>query len=375
MLRSIAEIDPQQWNALELKGNPFVRHEFLAALEQERCAHPRTGWQSEHLIVTANGALVAAMPLYLKSHSWGEFVFDWAWANAYQRAGLDYYPRLVCAVPFTPAFGPRLLVAADSTALKARLAQTLVEITRERQLSSAHVLFEDAEDEAVLQQNGFLLRHSCQFHWNNAGYGCFEDFAAALRSEKRKKLLRERRRVQEQGIRFDTLHGGDISRALWDTIFEFSAVTFERHGHEHYLTAAFFHRISQSLPEHVMVKLALAGREPVAAAIFFRGRDTLYGRYWGSRDTYHSLHFETCYYQGIDYCITSGLARFEPGTQGEHKVPRGFAPTLVGSAHYIVEPRFRRAIADHLKMEAAAVRRYAAEMREHLPFRRETDTL
>lgn len=377
LLRSIAEIEPRQWNALDLQGNPFVRHEFLHALEEERCVHAHTGWTPAHLTLSEQGVLRGAMPLYLKTHSWGEFVFDWAWADAYQRAGLEYYPKLVCTVPFTPAFGPRLLTAPghDTAQLKTQLAAALVELQRGEALSSAHVLFQDDDDATALAEQGFLLRHSCQFHWYNAGYASFDDFVAALRADKRKKLLRERRRVQEQGIRFETLHGGDIDRALWDTLFGFSATTFERHGHEHYLTAAFFHRVSQSLPDHVMVKMAVAGGTPVAAAIFFRGRDALYGRYWGSSEAYHSLHFETCYHQGIEYCIANNLARFEPGTQGEHKIPRGFAPTLVSSAHYIAEPRFRRAVAEHVRLETAAVKQYAEEMRQHLPFRRETDTL
>lgn len=371
MLDSLAAIEATRWNALDLKGNPFLRHEFLATLEGERCAHRDTGWVPRHLIVEEAGELLGAMPLYLKLHSWGEFVFDWGWANAYTRAGLPYYPKLVSAIPFTPATGPRFLCssAADGPRVRTLLLESALELAQEQSLSSLHVLFPDEADRQTLDTARLISRRDCQFHWHNLGYTDFEAFLGTFRADKRKKAHRERRRITEAGIEFRTLHGADVDPSLWDVIHTFSAHTFHRHGHEHYLTAAFFKQIAKALPAAIMVKLALYRGQPAAAAIFFVGSDTLYGRYWGSAADFDSLHFETCYYQGIEYCIERGLTRFEPGTQGEHKVPRGFVPALVRSSHWIANERFARAIGAHLEQEGIAVDDYVAGVREHLPFR------
>jgi len=378
ILHSIHDVAATEWNALGLGGQPFLRHEFLAALEDTGCATDDTGWIPQHLLLLDDRtqALRGAMPLYLKTHSFGEFVFDFNWAQAYDqaylRAGLSYYPKLVSAVPFTPATGPRLLIAPemDTPTVAKELLDALEALAAEKQISSAHVLFPDPDSVAQLTRQGWLSRVSCQFHWFNRGYRSMEDFLMEFRADKRKKAKRERRRVEEQGIGFKTLSGADLTQQQWHTVFHFSANTFHEHGNEHYLNAEFFYRVAQALPHQVMVKLAEHQGKPVAAAIFFVSDDTLFGRYWGALDNFHSLHFETCYYQGIDYCITHGLQRFEPGTQGEHKVPRGFEPTLAHSAHYLSEPRFRHALADYLQRERSAVADYADEMRMHVPFHR-----
>ncbi len=376
IIDTTAKVAATDWNALQLDGNPFLRHELLLALEQQHCVSNATGWRVQHLILEDQaGGLQAAMPLYQKTHSWGEFVFDWSWARAYSQAGLNYYPKLVSMTPFSPVPGRRCLTlpGTDAAAARGTLTKALVECARSKGVSSAHVLFVTDEDRAAMQELGFLLRKDCQFHWHNRGYTSFDDFMASFRAEKRKKALRERRRIVEAGIRFDTLHGCDISDALWAVIFGFSESTFTAHGHEHYLNVGFFRSVAISLPNSVMVKLARVGDDPpIAAAIFFRSADTLYGRYWGAAANLDSLHFETCYYQGIEYCIDQGLQHFEPGTQGEHKIARGFEPAATWSAHWIADARFHRAIDQHLQSERQAVDQYMAAVQEHLPFRRDS---
>jgi uncharacterized protein len=372
-VHAIEEVEPADWNALDRGGSPFLTHEFLYALEWSGSASAATGWAPRHLLLERDGGgLVGAMPLYLKLHSYGEFVFDFAWAQAYARHGLDYYPKLVCATPFTPATGPRLLVhpAADRAEVQAALVSAARDLSASLGASSLHVLFPDAADSAAFETAGLLRRLDCQFHWRNAGYATFDDFLATFTAEKRKKTRRERRRVQESGLRFEELSGHDLDAARLDAVYGFYADTFARHGNAPYLNRRCFERLALHLPDALMVKLALSGRTPVACAIFFRGIDTLYGRYWGSEGAWHSLHFEACYYQGIDYCIREGLARFEPGTQGEHKLARGFAPTAVWSLHDIAHPAFRDAIAAYLSRERAAIVEYMAAADHHVPYRR-----
>ncbi len=401
-LKSIAQVDAASWNALAGTSQPFLRHEFLLAAEESGCAAPRTGWTPQHLVIEDDaGRAVGAMPLYRKSHSRGEFVFDFSWANAYAQQGMQYYPKLLCAVPFTPVRGPRLLVGAGAgvggagvggagvggagvngvngagggapagvDAITKTLIKTASDYAKSEGLSSWHVLFPSEDNSAALDSAGLILRRDCQFHWYNRGYDTFEAFLATFTAEKRKKAKRERRRVAEAGIVFDTLHGGDMHDELWDTVYGFYADTFYRHGHDPYLNLKFFKRIAACMPDRLMIKLARIGAEPIAAAIFFVGEDALYGRYWGSGGNYHSLHFETCYYQGIEYCIEKQLARFEPGTQGEHKVPRGFVPTLMSSAHFVADARFAAAIRDFAAREARGVDHYAAAVNEHVPYHR-----
>ena len=355
---------------------PFLRHEFLLAMEESGCASARTGWDPKHVLVEDSlGAPVAAMPLFRKSHSRGEFVFDFAWAGAYAQHGLKYYPKLLSAVPFTPVSGPRVLLGpqADPSAATSKLIRAVVDYARQGGLSSWHVLFPTGDTAADLDRAGLILRRDCQFHWYNQGYDSFDAFLATFTAEKRKKAKRERRRVAEAGIEFDTLHGGEMSASLWRTVYAFYADTFHRHGHEPYLNLDFFKRIAAAMPEALMLKIARIGAEPIAVAIFFVGSEALYGRYWGAGGNFHSLHFEACYYQGIEYCIEKGLQRFEPGTQGEHKVPRGFVPTLTHSAHYIADPRFAAAIRDYAQREARGVDTYAAAVNEHVPYHRVPD--
>jgi predicted N-acyltransferase len=354
-------------------AQPFLRHEFLLALEESGCATARTGWAPRHLIAEdSRGRLLGALPLYRKAHSRGEFVFDFSWANAYAQHGLKYYPKLLSAIPFTPVSGPRLLSSpsVDAKAMSGVLIRAASDYARSEGLSSWHVLFPSDGDLEPLMAAGLIRRRDCQFHWFNRGYESFDAFLATFTAEKRKKAKRERRRVAEAGIEFDTRLGGEMDDALWDTVYEFYADTFFRHGHEPYLDLTFFKLLSARMPEQLMLKIARHGTTPIGLAIFFVGADALYGRYWGAGGNYHSLHFETCYYQGIEYCIEKQLRRFEPGTQGEHKVPRGFVPTLTSSAHFIADSRFAAAIRDFALREARGVDSYAAAVNEHVPYHR-----
>jgi predicted N-acyltransferase len=358
-----------EWDALDHEGVPFLRHAFLGALESTGAVGGRTGWRARHLVVREAGRLVGALPLYEKDHSWGEFVFDFSWADAYRRHGLRYYPKLVAATPFTPATGPRFLVLPGVDAVRVRRALLEAAEARLPAASSLHVEFTTAAEAQWLESAGMLRRIDCQFQWRNAGYADFEGFLASFTAEKRKKARRERRRVEEAGIRFAWAPGSALDPAEWRVVYALKAATFHRHGHEPYLGLDCFLALSRAAGCEPLVLRAYAAGAVVACAIFFRGRDTLYGRYWGADGEYHSLHFETCYHQGIEYCIREGLARFEPGTQGEHKIARGFAPTYTYSAHRIADPRFAEAIGRYLGEERRAIEAYAAEAGRHVPFR------
>ena len=373
LVEGIAEVPAAHWDALDPSAHPFLRHAFLEALESSGCVGGDTGWLPRHLVLRdEEGRLLGAVPQYLKLHSWGEFIFDWSWAQSYARAGLEYYPKLLSAIPFTPVTGPRLLAAPGSDpAVRSALAGLLVDAARQAGVSGVHVNFTRPDDQSALEQAGFLRRHDCRFVWRNRGYRDFDDFLDGFRSEKRKKTRRERRRVQEAGITFRTLHGADIDVPLWHTIFGFSERTFLRHGNAHYLSAGFLSEVARRMPESLMVKLAEERGTPVAAAIFFRGGGRLYGRYWGAARHVDSLHFEACYHQGIEYCIEHGIDAFDPGTQGEHKLARGFEPTLTCSAHWLAHPGFSAAIARHLEREREAVDGYIADATVHLPFQRD----
>jgi predicted N-acyltransferase len=371
-LHSIDEVPAADWNALEGTGCPFLRHEFLAALEHAGCVGKRTGWTPAYLAATEQGRLVAATPAYRKSHSWGEFVFDFGWAQAYERHGLAYYPKLICAVPFSPINSPRLLFAPGRRDLQRLLIQELQDRCAWESASSAHALFIDADECDAFAAQGWLLRHDVQFHWRNAGYASFDGFLDTLKAEKRKKVRRERRRCEEAGITFETLSGRQLTPELLHFIHHVHARTFVQHGHEPYLNLAFFTELASTLGDALLVKLARQQGRAVAAAIFLWSPTALYGRYWGALDDFHSLHFEACYHQGIEFCIEHGLQRFEPGTQGEHKVMRGFTPATTWSAHYIADPRFREAIGDFLAREGAAVDAYADQIAEHSPYRQGT---
>lgn len=367
---SIDEIPAAGWNRLA-GDNPFLKHEFLAALEHSGCVGGETGWQPQHLTcMDDKGELVGALPLYLKTHSWGEFVFDWAWAEAYQRAGRHYYPKLASAVPFSPVTGARLLIAEDAehAAVARALIQKTIALTDELHASSVHCLFPNATETPTWSAHGFLPRKDCQFHWHNRGYRSFDDYLASLTSQKRKKLRRERRRVREAGIRYTLRCGAELSEIEFEMLYTFYATTYFKHGHDPYLNTEFFREIAQTMPNELLVNFALLERRFVACAICFHSRDTLYGRHWGCMEDYHSLHFETCYYQWLEYCIRAGLQHFDPGAQGEHKLARGFEPTATWSMHYIAEPAFREAIGTFLKQETRWVDGYIAAAAKHLPY-------
>ncbi len=375
ILNQIDQVPPGEWNRLAGTAQPFLRHEFLAALESSGSVGAGAGWIAQHLIARdADGRLAGAMPLYRKSNSWGEFVFDWAWADAYRRAGLPYFPKLVATVPFTPATGPRFLTAPDRPRQPVAAALALAAIAHAREIgaSSLHVLFPGRAEAEELGPRGFLLRKDCQFHWHNRDYSSFDDFLGEFTADKRKKAKRERRRVQEAGISFRVLTGGDIEDSMWAQIIALYGSSFWRRGRDPYLNEAFFRTIASTMPDQLLVILALARDTPVAVAILFRSADTLYGRYWGSSVDYHSLHFETCYYQGIEYCIANGLKNFEPGTQGEHKIARGFVPEQVWSAHWLSDPRFAAAIDRYLDREREHIDQYIDVVQDHVPYRRES---
>ncbi len=371
-LASIDELDAAEWNALAGCEQPFLRHEFLAALEHSAAVGPGTGWLPRHLVLRrAGGGLAGALPLYLKDDSWGEFVFDFAWADAYRRAGLNYYPKLVAAVPFTPVTGARLLLApdGDAPALRQRLLSGARELAVEIGASSLHLLFPPATEARELAGRELLLRKDCQFHWQNRNYADFDAFLAGFSASKRKKVRRERRRVREAGVEFSWLGGAELDAADWRAILPLYADSFWRRGREPYLNEAFFREIAARLPEQLLVIMARHRGQLIGVAICFRDRQALYGRYWGSSGRYHSLHFETCYYQGIEYCIHAGLRRFEPGTQGEHKISRGFAPVPTWSLHWLADPQFAAAVAAYLQREREYVDEYMQTVRQHLPYR------
>jgi predicted N-acyltransferase len=369
--KSIDELKARDWNALGVDGNPFLRHEFFAALEHTGCIGVTNGWDPCYFTLKDAAGLAAAVPAFRKTHSYGEFVFDFAWAQAYARFGSRYYPKLTVAVPFTPATGPRLLVRSDldRATVARRLLTEIESYTASHSLSSVHALFLDEPAHQAFEQAGWLIRRDCQFHWTNHNYPSFDAYLETFTADKRKKAKRERRRVAEAGIVFETRMGADLDERTLDYVYAFHRDTFLRHGHEPYLTREFFSEAARTLGDALMVKLAVKAGQPVAAAIFFWSKSALFGRYWGSSQDYNSLHFEACYHQGIEFCIEQGVARFEPGTQGEHKVSRGFEPTLTWSAHFIANRRFRDAIEDYLDREGASVDAYAEEVQAHVPYR------
>jgi predicted N-acyltransferase len=370
---NISQINRDDWNALLGDDYPFLRHEFLMLAEETGCIAPKNGWSPRHLTIAddgVDGQLRAAMPLYEKSHSWGEFVFDWAWANAYKQAGLAYYPKLVSAVPFTPASSPRLLLAnAEDSDGAAGLLEAAVALAQDTHCSSVHVQFPSDEDMPHLENAGFMIRKDCQFHWRNDNYSSFDDFIKTFTSAKRKKVRRDRRRIRESGIKFRRLRGASIGAETWATVYKLISRTFILRGSMPYFSETFFMELSRAIPDGVMVILAEIDSNPIAAAVFFESDTCLYGRYWGSDGNYDSLHFETCYYQGIDYCIESGRKAFEPGTQGEHKISRGFSPTSTWSAHWLAHPQFSSAIERYLDEEGKHIARYIDSVGSHTPYK------
>ncbi|HXF87724.1 MAG TPA: GNAT family N-acetyltransferase [Xanthobacteraceae bacterium] len=353
--------------------NPFISHDFLHSLEASGSATARTGWQPQHLIAeTADGTVVGAVPCYLKSHSRGEYVFDHGWADAYERAGGRYYPKLQVSVPFTPATGPRLLVRRqDDDGVRAALARGLIELCRRHDASSVHVTFAPKTEWDFLAGHGFLRRTDNQFHWENAGYASFEDFLSALNARKRKTIRRERREALAPGISVHWLTGSDLTEDIWDAFFAFYMETGSRKWGRPYLTRAFYSLVGERMRDRIMLVMARRSGRWIAGAINFIGSDTLFGRHWGAVEHHPFLHFEICYYQAIEFAIAQKLARVEAGAQGEHKLLRGYLPTTTYSAHYIADPGLRRAIADYLVRERAGVEAFSAELAAAAPFRKD----
>ncbi len=367
---SILGVEPEQWNAVLQSDYPFLHYEFLAALERSGATTRESGWQVQHLLLEQEGQLVGHLPLYLKYHSYGEYVFDWSWADAYRRNGLAYYPKLLSAIPYTPATGPRLslLPAFDVPEVREQVLSELLQRC-EAQATSLHILFPGAREAALW---GSLSRRvAAQYHWFNRDYADFDTFLARFSSRKRKSLRRERRRVVEQGITLRCIEGEDVSESLWTFFYHCYQMTYaKRSGHGGYLNEAFFRDLGANIPKNLLMVVAERDGRPVAAALNFKDSQTLYGRYWGCLEELECLHFEACYYQGIEYCIRKGLKRFDPGAQGEHKIPRGFEPVETCSRHWIVDERFRVAIDNFLVEETASMAAYMEQARELLPFKR-----
>ena len=371
LVESLDEITAAEWNSLGGGiTNPFLRHEFLAGLERFGCVGERWGWLPRHIVARENGRVIGAVPLYLKNNSYGEFVFDWSWADAYRRANLDYYPKLVAAVPYTPVTGPRLILAEDASIDSAdQLIRFANQTAQQRRASTLHWLFPSQEETDRLAQHGLLRRSGTQFHWFNRNYRDFDDFLDGFTAEKRKKIKRERRRVAESGVEIEVLNGHQISEAQWDVFHHFYRDTFDKHGGYATLTADFFKWLGEAIPDQVVMVLARHQGRYVAGAFNMRSNDILYGRHWGCWEEFHSLHFEACYYTGLDYCISEGLAKFEPGAQGEHKVSRGFVPMPTWSAHWIANSVFRGALEQYLQHEHEAAQDYRRELGVHAPFK------
>lgn len=372
-LGSIGEIGAAEWNALanppDAPFNPFVAHEFLTALERSKSATPESGWSAAHLALEENGALVGAAPVYLKAHSFGEYVFDHHWADAFERAGGRYYPKVLCASPFTPVPGPRLLAAEPDR--RAALASALVALSQEARTSSAHVNFIAAPDIAPLEACGFLARRGVQYHWFNRGYRTYDDFLDALSSRRRKALRRERRDAGE-GLAIRRLVGREIDEALWDAFWTFYQDTGGRKWGRPYLTRSFFREIAETMADHILLVVAEDRGRPIAGALNFIGGDALYGRYWGRTEDRPFLHFELCYHQAIEFAIERGLSRVEAGAQGEHKIARGYEPVATHSAHWIANPGLRSAIERYLAAERREIDAEIAALDEFTPFKNET---
>lgn len=384
-------IDADVWNACNASGYPFAKYEFLNALEISGSVSEATGWISTPLSVECEGKVVAVMPLYQKAHSWGEYVFDQEWAHAYQRHGLAYYPKLLTAIPFSPVTGPRLLVhktwqgAEQEGAILLAALNKVGDLMQQRHLSGWHCLFpthalvdqmtlfqgSSSVDDSLFAPNlpHISIRHGCQFHWFNRGYHSFEDFLSHFSSRKRKNVKKERQAIADQGLVLNRAEGSEMSEEDWLQFYYLYADTYHKRGHQPHLRASFFTALGATMPENIVVDWALYQGQRVAAAFFMKDSDTLYGRYWGCVKDFHALHFEACFYRGIEYCIEHGLKRFDPGAQGEHKISRGFEPVITKSAHWIMHPGFRPAIADFVAREQSHVAHYQQEAATFLPFK------
>lgn len=368
--KGVSDIDAGHWDGLVGSDHPFISHAFLAGLEQHGCIRADYGWESCPLGLYVRGNLVAAAPLYLKSNSHGEFVFDGSWANAYTRHGLEYYPKLLCAVPYSPVTGPRLLVGRTQNAesLRRSLIEAIVLQTKTLTLSSAHLNFADQDDADAFSGSAWLPRFDWQFHWNNRSWSDFDAFLAALKPKKRKNIRHERQQVAAAGVTCEIRHGDELDDNEWRIVHRLYRSTFDDHGNHPALTEGFFRHLGQHMPRQVVAVLCRRAGRIIAAALCLRSSDTLYGRYWGAEEQIPGLHFEACYYQGIDYCMRHGLQRFEPGAQGEHKIARGFLPARTRSFHHVHDQRFASAIADALQREAVGLEMYRDDLLAHSPY-------
>jgi len=377
VLNDLSEVEPADWNRLA-GGHPMLSHEFFHALHQTGCASADSGWLPQFLTLWDGAAakgedgppprLSAAMPLYVKSHSYGEYVFDWAWADAYQRHGLGYYPKLLAAIPFSPVSGPRLLAATDAE--RSALIQAALALAQNT--SSLHVLFPQPAEAELMRSAGMMLRSGVQFHWANPGYGSFEEFLAQLSRDKRKKINQERRRVRDAGVSFRRLRGGEIKEDDWAFFAGCYNRTYREHRSTPYLNLEFFRRLGQTMPQHVLLIVAEREGRPIASALNLYSQETLYGRYWGALEYLPCLHFETCYYQALEFCIEEGIRVFEGGAQGEHKLARGFLPVKTLSAHWLAHPEFSDAVERFLEREHQGIARYVDELNEHSPYKEAT---
>jgi predicted N-acyltransferase len=366
IIDSLGAVDPAQWDALA-GHHPLLSHAFLHALHETGCAAEKSGWTPQYLALRAGKRLVGAMPLYVKTHSYGEYVFDWAWADAYQRHGLDYYPKLLCAIPFTPCTTPRLLAADDSA--RRELVAAALDLTATSPVSSLHVLFPADHEVAAFTAAGMMARNTVQFHWRNRGYADFDAFLATMSHDKRKKIKQERRKVREAGVTYRHVRGADITPALWRFWTRCYSHTYRAHHSTPYLNLAFFEAIGASMPQHLLLVVGSMQGEDICASLCVHDGQTLYGRYWGALGYSPGLHFETCYYQPLEFCIGEGIQTFEGGAQGEHKLARGFLPVETRSFHWLKQPQFADAVETFLQRESAGIHRYVDELNEHSPFK------
>jgi len=370
----ISSVKTEHWNNLAGDSNPFIQHDFLLALEQHDCLKS-WGWYPQHCLLYDNTTLIGACPAYIKDNSYGEFVFDWAWADAYQRNGLNYYPKLVTSIPFTPAQGPRLLASRNhkdssgnlinSATIKKGLINALIAHAEQNNLSSAHFLFCEDDDIKMLSETGLMLRFDYQFHWANNDYKTFNNFLVQLNSKRRKNIKRERKKVAEENIKIEVLNGSDLNEEQWELLYAYYRVTFMKKSGAPTLTLDFFKAVAHNL----RAIFAYHNNKTVAAAICFEGKDKFYGRHWGCSEHYNNLHFEVCYYTGINYCINNQLQVFEPGAQGEHKIWRGFLPSKTQSAHWIGDTGFNEAINNFLEKEAVAMEHHGQLLSESSPYK------
>lgn len=374
ILDRISDVPSNQWNALlPLDAGPFLRHEFLSALEETGCVGGNTGWQVAHLVVRDDGKLVGALPLYIKQHSYGEFVFDWSWAQAYEQQGMQYFPKALCAIPFTPVQGSRILSAQqiDINIVRTKIINQLKSIVIQNGLSSAHVLFPHSTDTIELKNQGFMLRDSVQFHWHNEEFQNFEHFLSALTMKRRKNIRREREQVARESIQFRHVSGKSSTDSDWEFFYRCYANTYLEHHSSPYLNEAFFKLWAKRMPENLHLIIAERNDTPIAASLLVVDPigSKAYGRYWGAIEHIPCLHFETAYYQAIEYCINNHIQTFEGGAQGEHKMARGFLPKTIQSAHYVADPQFARAVQHFLDREHQGISAYVDELSEHSPLK------